>query len=52
MKPTKNHVFANWNEAAANAKKLMEQGEIDQDEYTKIVARAKKEGASTKKANT
>ena len=49
MKPTKDHVFRNWSDAAANAKKLMEQGEIDHDEYMKIMARAKKEGASTKK---
>ena len=51
MKSTKDHVFRNWSEAAANAKKLMEQGEIDHEEYVKIMARAKKEGASAKKAS-
>ncbi len=46
---TKNHVFANWREAAANAKKLLDEGEIDHDEYAKILARAKREAASVRK---
>jgi hypothetical protein len=37
------NVFKNWIEAASNAKNLLDRGEIDYDEYGKILARAKKE---------
>ena len=37
------NVFKNWIEAASNARNLLDRGEIDFDEYGKIMARAKKE---------
>jgi hypothetical protein len=37
------YVFKNWIEAASNAKNLLDRGEIDHDEYGKILPRAKKE---------
>ena len=37
------YVFKNCIEAASNAKNLLDRGEIDFDEYGKIMARAKKE---------
>jgi hypothetical protein len=43
------HTFANWREAAANAKGLLERGDIDLDEYNKIQVRAKKEAAAMPK---
>jgi hypothetical protein len=43
MDSSKDYVFANWREAAAHAKDLFGRGEIDMDEYGKILARAKNE---------
>jgi hypothetical protein len=40
------HVFGNWEEAAANAGRLLDAGHIDVPEYHRIIALAQKERAS------
>ena len=46
--PSDDIAFDNWRKAAADAKDLLSQGQIDFDEYRKIMARARAEqGIST-----
>ncbi len=46
--PSNDVAFNNWRKAAANAKDLLSQGQIDFDEYRNIMARARaQQGIST-----
>ena len=47
MPSNQDYVFDNWRDAAANAKGLFDAGHIDMDEYSKIMALAQREAAST-----